>query len=373
MKAFFKRHWNLHLWLLAELAFLGLFCLVRGNRAWMNALKEQVVAPFRRFLGSLCYRVDFSVMEVLCILAALAAAVYLIWSIIAVVRAKGRRGHRTYSAVLGAVCAVLTVYGGFCALWGVEYYADSFQDRSGVYAQPVSTEDLIAVTAYFAQKLQDTADAVPREENGLFAVSKEQILSESTDIYGEVEDLFPFLAFSDQGVKAVRFSRVMSAMNFTGIYCPFTGESNVNVDSPACLLPSTVAHELAHQRGVAAEEECNFLSILACTTSGLTDYTYSGWLFGYIHLGNALYRADPEAWQAIRDALPETVRADIADNNAYWNQFQDKATATITQGVYDGFLKSYGDTDGVQSYGTVVDLLVTWYLPQAQTSAGGTP
>lgn len=59
--------------------------------------------------------------------------------------------------------------------------------------------------------------------------------------------------------------------------------------------------------GVAAEEECNFLSILACTTSGLADYTYSGWLFGYIHLSNALYRADPEAWQAIRDTLPETV------------------------------------------------------------------
>ena len=134
MKAFFKRHWNLHLWLAAELAFLGLFCLVRGNRAWMNALKNQVIAPFRRFLGSLCYRVDFSVMEVLCILIALAAAAYLIWSIIAVIRAKGRRGNRTYSAVLGAVCAVLTVYGGFCALWGVEYYADSFQERAGVYA-----------------------------------------------------------------------------------------------------------------------------------------------------------------------------------------------------------------------------------------------
>ena len=66
------------------------------------------------------------------------------------------------------------------------------------------------------------------------------------------------------------------------------------------------------------------------------------------------------------------MRADLADNNAYWDQFEDKATATITQGVYDGFLKSYGDTDGVQSYGTVVDLLVTWYLPQSH-SAGGTP
>ena len=60
----------------------------------------------------------------------------------------------------------------------------------------------------------------------------------------------------------------MSALDFTGIYCPYTGESNVNVDSPACLLPSTAAHELAHQRSIALEQECNFLAILACTTCG---------------------------------------------------------------------------------------------------------
>lgn len=28
------------------------------------------------------------------------------------------------------------------------------------------------------------------------------------------------------------FSRVMSAMNFTGVYFAFTGESNINVDAP---------------------------------------------------------------------------------------------------------------------------------------------
>ena len=51
------------------------------------------------------------------------------------------------------------------------------------------------------------------------------------------------------------------------------------------------------------------LAVLASTTSGNPVYTYSGWLMGYIHLGNALYPADPEAWQAVRDTLPDTVRA----------------------------------------------------------------
>ena len=96
-------------------------------------------------------------------------------------------------------------------------------------------------------------------------------------------------------------------------------------------------------------------------------YAYSGWLMGYIHLGNALYRADPEAWQAIRDSLPDTVLADLASNNAYWASFEG-AAADASQKVYDTILKGYGQEDGIRSYGTVVDLLVAYYRDTARTN-----
>ena len=361
MKDFFLRHKKLHIWLLADLGLLAAFWLCRGQRTWMNALAEQVTTPLRRAIGRLCYRVDFSVAELLCVLLAAAAAGYLVWNIVAVVRAKGRRGHRAYSAVLGALCGAVTIYAGFCLLWGVDYYTDSFQDKSGIYAQPVAREDLLAVTEYFADRLTKTADRVERDENGLFAVPRETILADSVHAYDAVEKQFPFLAFDDPGVKPVRLSRVMSALDFTGVYCPFTGESNLNVDSPACLLAATAAHELAHQRSVSSEQECNFLAILASTTCGNDVYAYSGWLLGYIYLGNALYQADPEAYAAISGSLPETVRTDLRDNSAYWAQFQDTAVQKVSNTVYDNFLKSYGEEQGLQSYGTVVDMLVVYY------------
>ena len=80
----------------------------------------------------------------------------------------------------------------------------------------------------------------------------------------------------------MRFSRVMSAMGFTGFYFPFTGECNVNVDFPAATLPTTVAHELSHRRGIASEQECNFLAVLACLRCGDAAYRYAGALSGYI-------------------------------------------------------------------------------------------
>lgn len=366
MKAFFLRHKKLHIWLLADLGLLAAFWLCRGNRAWMNALADRVTTPLKQALGRLCYRTDVSVMEVLYVLAVLAGIAYVVWSAAAVARAVGRRGRRAYSAVLGAADIALAVYAGFCLLWGVNYWADSFQDRSGIRAQPVAREDLTAVTAYFADRLSQAADQVARSENGLFAVPREEILANSPFVYDELEKQFPFLEFDDVGVKAMYFSRLMSIIDFTGFYCPYTGESNVNVDSPACLLPSTAAHEMAHQRGFASEQECNFLAVLASTTSGDAAYAYAGWLMGYIHLGNALYRVDPETYWAIRDSLPDTVKADLADNNAYWDQFRDTVIQQASTKVYDGILKAYGDERGIQSYGTVVDLLVAYYRDQAQ-------
>ena len=118
------------------------------------------------------------------------------------------------------------------------------------------------------------------------------------------------------------FSRVLSALNFTGFFFPFTGEANLNVDSPECLLPATIAHELAHVRGVAPEQTANFVAILACDTSGDPLYAYSGYLLGYIHLSNALYGASYEKWLEIAQQVCQTANEDILANNAYWRQFE---------------------------------------------------
>ena len=361
MKNFFGTHKKLHIWLLADIGLLLAFFLLRGQKGLMNAVADHFTGPLRRGLGKVCYLVPFSVMEAVEVLAVLFGAGYVIWNVRAVVRAKDGRRDRAYGAALGAACILLSVWAGFCLLWGVNYWTDSFQDKSGIYAQPVALEDLREVTAFFADRVSETAGDVRRDGHGLFAVPREEILANSVRAYDGLTEAFPFLAFDDPGVKPMAFSRLMSALDFTGFYSSFTGESNVNVDSPACMLPSTVAHELAHQRGFASEQECNFLAVLASTTCADPAYQYSGWLIGYVYLGNALYSQDPEGYRAIRETLPEEARLDLAYNNAYWAQFQDTPVQKASSKVYDGILKSYGDERGVQSYGAVVDLLVAYY------------
>ena len=153
------------------------------------------------------------------------------------------------------------------------------------------------------------------------------------------------------------------------------GETSLTETPPEVMIASSMGrkpvgqtrkhlkHEISARRS-SRVIECTFLygsMPLASTTSGQAAYEYSGWLKGYIHLGNALYRVDPNTYWAIRDQLPDTVKADLAYNNAYWDQFRDTVVQTVSTKVYDGVLKAYGDERGIQSYGTVVDMLVAYY------------
>jgi hypothetical protein len=361
MKAFFLRYKKLHIWLLVSIGLIGAWWFGRHCRPVMNVLADRITYPLRAAIGRLCFLVDFSVMEVLVAGLILWGVIYLVRAIVLIRREKGQRRSRLYRSILFVLCVSLPVCDGFCLLWGVNFWTDSFQEKSGIYAEPVAPEELLEVTVYVARQLLEAADDVPRDENGVFAVSCEEILAKAPEIYTAVEQQFPFMEFDDPGVKAMCFSRLMSRMDFTGFYCAYTGESNVNVDSPACMLPSTIAHELAHQRGIASEQECNFLAVLAATTSGEEEYVYSGWLKAFIHVGNALYRLSPDLYWMIREQLPEGVQADLAYNNAYWEQFNDTVVQKASTTVYDGLLKSYGDERGIQSYGTVVDMLVAYY------------
>lgn len=358
MKSFLKKHRMEHLWAIGLAALFVLYAAVIGNRTAANA----VVAATQRIkdgFAAVWYIFPFSVVEWLYVGFILLVIGWIVALIVRVCRSEEKL-HTAYRGVLMLACLCLSVWWFYCMMWGVNYYADGFQEKSGIYAQAVSVDELERVAREFAEHLAQISDQVARDENGVFAVERDAIFDYSSYIYDNISKEFSFLENNDRVPKRMFFSRLFSRMNFTGFYTPFTGESNLNVDSPACLLPANISHELAHQRGIASEQECNFLAILAATTCDNVAYQYSGYLMGYIHLGNALYRADRERWQAVYALLPQEVIADLRYHSAYWAQFEGK-TAEVSKKIYDTTLKGYGQSDGIKSYGTVVDLLVAYY------------
>ena len=171
--------------------------------------------------------------------------------------------RQLYRLVITPVCLALAIYGGFCLLWGTYYYGDDFVTQSGLETGAVSTEELRTVTTYFADLANTYSAAVPRDENGVCATDRKAVLERSPRLYQGLEEEFPCLAGPGLRAKSIGCSRILSYLDFTGFFFPFTGEANVNIDFPPSLFASTVAHELAHQRGVAKEQETNFVAVAA--------------------------------------------------------------------------------------------------------------
>ena len=358
MTYFLKRHKVVHIWAAVLVLLFCFYQRVISNTAAANAVAA-ITQRLKDGYAALWYLFPFSVVEWMYVAFILIAIFWLV-AVILRIRKSREKWHTAYSGFLSLLCLCLSVWGFYCIFWGVNYYTDGFQEKSGIYAEKVSADELERVAVYFATELAACAGDVARDENGVFAVTRDEIFAYSPHVYDNISEEFEFLRNEDRVPKRMVFSRLFSAMNFTGFYTPFTGESNLNVDSPACLCPANITHELAHQRGIASEQECNFLAIAAATSSDHPAYRYSGYLMGYIHLSNALYRADPERWERLYALLPGTVIADLRFHSAYWDQFESP-TATVSKKIYDATLKGYGQTDGIQSYGTVVDLLVAYY------------
>ena len=359
MKAFLRRYRAQLRWLAGLAAFFAVYFPLRTCRGAMNWLCNRVILPLEQALGRLCSVTSVSVAEVLILSGIFAAMFYLAWQVRCLV-SRPQKGRRAVRMALTVLCVGLSVYAGFCLLWGVFYGADSFQDKSGLTARGGTVAELTALTERFAREVSAAGDQVQRDENSCFAVPRSEIFAEAMSAYDGVVQVFDCLKKPAVMPKAFVSSRGMSYLDFSGFYFPFTGEANLNDESPAAYLPANICHEMAHQQGIATEQECNFVAIMAATSADSAAYRYAGYLMGYVHLANALYRVDQAAWQTIRDSLPDTVRADLRQNSAYWARFDGLVNTAATK-VYDGFLKSNGLTDGVQNYGTVVDLLLAYY------------
>ena len=152
----------------------------------------------------------------------------------------------------------------------------------------------------------------------------------------------------------------------TGIFFAATGESGVPLNCSVADTPFIMCHEAAHRLGIASEQEANFAAYLACASSDDVRFAYSGAFNAFAYSINALYQADSErALTMLKDAATSDadgvslVWGDYVANGEYYDAYEG-SFQQVGSTVNDGYLKSYGEDSGVQSYGLVVDYLIAW-------------
>ena len=354
----------------------ALFYALRGFPGVMDWAAAHVSAPVRGFFGMLSAIYPFSMMEIVFTAAGIWLLYYIVKTVGATVRRRGKwkiLGKR----MLPLLVASLYVWGLFCWLWNSGYHAPGFAARNGFAGGGATVAELAEVTRLFAENANGLSQLVDRDEEGRYIGDRRKMFAGSLGVYRNVSKEFPSLGGRLYRPKPMVYSWLMSRTGYSGMYFALTGEANINTWPPGSLMPATVAHEHAHQLGVFAEDEANFVGILACVKSDDIVFEYAGYLSGLIYLATALVSEDEAAWQEIRDGLSEEVAADWRESQEFWlsqrrvetgigflDSFLTSVTVSVSDAVdavYNEYLKSQAQELGIKSYGACVDLLVEYF------------
>jgi len=301
--------------------------------------------------------VPFSVYEWLICAAVTVILALGIRQIVRIVKTKQAR-----RLLLNALTACsLTAAGLACAftwLWGLNYAAPPLKDELNLPVKPRDAAFLTLVAQDLADKASEWAPLVPRSENSVTQYLGVKTLgARAVAAYDTLAQNDRRYAGASPPVKRLTFDFLFSKLGIYGIYFPFTGEANVNPDSPAATLPFTVAHETAHRLGFAREEEANFVAFLACRASDDPLLQYSGYLEAMFY---CLNRLEGDNRNAVTDKLNDLVRADW---HAIYLHYQknDGVLREVSAQANNSYLQIMGQQEGEKSYGLVVDLILAEY------------
>lgn len=255
----------------------------------------------------------------------------------------------------------------FLLFWGLNYQREPMRSKLGASGQGASAEQLKQISETIVNKINSSYDESHTQEP-VNAMPGRAQLNELIESSYRQQSLLGEVSKGRYGpAKPIYSSSVMSRLGLSGFYMPFTGEPNFNADQPAFDLPYVIAHEKAHQRGFAREDEANFLAFVVCVNSANPYARYSGYL-NALKVVVAFIASDPEYYQALLERIGEGPRHDLRARAAFWSHYQGPAREMAAR-VNNSYLKANRIGSGAQSYQEDVALIVAYYLTMAGEGA----
>ena len=276
------------------------------------------------------------------------------------IRDKARRLFWWKKTVVDVFFYFSCFYFLFMAMWGLNYYRAPVAAITQIPAVTISVEKLKQLCVKLIAETNASRANIKGTPHAFITLPPNQrqpLLQKATVGYAAVAKKYPQLAYKPFAVKSVYVPQIMSSFRVGGIYFPFTGEANVNMDQPAFILPATICHEMAHQIGFASEDEANYIAFLTCRANPDPVFQYSGNLTAMRYALNRLHGLDSLAFQQLEKKLNPLVKRDLEINRQYWESFPNPFL-DLTSGFYDLFLKANGQQSGIQSYSQMVELLL---------------
>ena len=335
-----------------------IYAVICASERFADFFNNNISSGFRLVLAKITNALPFSLAELIIILLPVAAFLS-IWYLLKF------RCDTKRSSTVSIICifSILSLFlSSFVLCFSAGYKSASLDKKLNMEMQAVDAEELYDASEYLVNKINELSVEIGYGEDGFsqmpysFTELNEKLLI-AYESFCQDHD---FISTFKSRLKPVLISEAMSYAHITGVYSFFTGEANINVRFPDYTIPFTSAHEMAHQRGFAREDEANMIAFLVCIQSEDLYIQYSAYLNVFEYVSAALYRADNAKFKQIYDKLNNDTHLEQKAYNNFFEKYDNSVASKVSGVVNDTYLKSQG-TPGKKSYGMVVDLTVAYF------------
>ena len=216
------------------------------------------------------------------------------------------------------------------------------------YEGDVERTEYVDIYNFFADDLNQCISELEFDEKGDV---KGYDLNKATKLVKESYKIVTddYFASHYGAVKPMMSSFVYLEFQITGVSFNAFGEANINVMNTKVNLPFTIAHELAHTKGVMREDDANKLAFYVCLNSESPYLRYSAYTSYFYQMksmvsGSYLTESEREGLHSVDAAFNKT--------QSYVNQFWKKHNLLEDIGNWFNnlYIKSSGVKEGTSSY-----------------------
>lgn len=293
-------------------------------------------------VGTVTSLLPFSLFEWLLYIVILAAVAALVLLIIHLCKRRGKKALLLFMRVVNIILVVLVFYNysvGFAYYRGMPDF--------GLEKEEVSDLQMSEAAEYYINDFINLAAKLERDENG-YTVCPYTFKELCDKIVEEENKLGDFFYKYTPTPKGFAISPVLSYANSAGIYMGITAEANVNMlYEGTYLMPSLIAHELAHSKGVMREDYANMVSYYVLLNSKDDYLRYCGYMETFYYSLDSIYGT--EQHENLSNLIPEIIGKEQFNayliSGRYVNPFE-----TLFDKIYDWYLHINGSEKGMGDY-----------------------
>ena len=261
--------------------------------------------------------------------------------------------------------AISIIYLAFHLFWGMNYYRLPLHKSLNINDN-YTTESLVSVTKKLILKSNTIHNELAESDSTkiVFPYSKEEVIKKVPEGYSVLKKQFEHLDYKPKSIKKSLLSLPLTYMGFSGYLNPLTNEAQVNALIPIYKFPTTASHEAAHQLGYAAENEANFIGLLATINNNDIYFKYSGYSFGLRYCLLEIYKRDPKLYEELLETINPGILKNYKEVRLFWDSYENP-TEPLFKKSYNTFLQANNQKGGMKSYSYVVALIVNYFNNKA--------